>query len=164
MPFSGKDIPSRDDIIRSFPIQQLIDQAAFAFSGASGTALAGEELFRRGGFQFFVFLGRREILVVVGHELRADPGWRSGDESHATGDDALSHADDFIGMQDAGRFDRLLIHANRFGATRRGGECAGFKQPHTPQPFIDAGVFRFQRQGRECKTPAAWRKSVFGKD
>lgn len=110
----------------------LVEQAAFTFSGATGATFTGEDLRMGRAFQFLVFLRWREVFVVVGHEFCTDSRQGCGDESHAPRDDALAHADNFVGVELSCGLDGLVVDEHRFGATGRRGEGTGFKQPHIP--------------------------------
>ena len=90
--------------------------------------------------RFLELFGRRQILAIGGHELRADTRFWNPDYPQRPGDEPLFDDDVLTRMYITRRLRRDRIHFNGPCPAGVRGEGASLEHADGPKPFIEAGA------------------------
>ena len=113
-----------------------IEGAAFLLRGAAGAACAIDESADTAHLENLVLLGRGDVLIDFGQELRADTLFNGFEHAERVGDGGLAHAHHLTCLQRSRGFYVLPVDGDATVLDCIDGNGAGLEDAGRPKPLV----------------------------
>lgn len=130
-------------VLRRCLAENRVEQSSIALRRSATPLLSGQQLLHRQLPRLRKFLGRRQIIAKVTHQLRAHPRTRYVHNLQRALNQSQLYLDGLTGPHVTRGFCRQIVHRYATCPTRIAGQTASFEDAHCPKPFVEAaGGFR----------------------